>query len=214
MRQSFLSHATPCSSPRVVGLLVTVLAIVSVACGDRSPAGQTGDHSQKLAANAPRISACALMPRSELNAIIGTAYDSAEADDDGHSSESGCHYMSATDPAGTSLTIQWITADEYSNSVEHAAQQKASLGGATLAGKLMGSSGGGPSLPGLHGGPIEGLGDEATLNYLLLTVRKGDYTIMIQTIPTDMMAFMTDSTKPIAAVDKEKAVVRKVLEKL
>ena len=73
MRHSILSHGSTWRSPRVAGLVVSMLALVSMACGDRSSAGEPGDHAQKLAANAPRISACALMPRSELNAIIGTA---------------------------------------------------------------------------------------------------------------------------------------------
>ena len=103
-------------------------------------------------------------------------------------SESSCHYSSETDPAGLSLDLQWIEPSDYSSPAEHAALQAAGMGGAKLGGKLTESvvpnanaADGGP----LHirSGPVEGVGDEATQSMLLLTARKGDYTLMVQIVP-------------------------------
>ena len=69
-------------------------------------------------------------------------------------------------------------------------------------------------MPGLHGGPVEGLGDEATQNLLLLTARKGEYAVMVQICPQDMMKLMTDSTFVIAVLETEKAIVRQSMAEL
>jgi hypothetical protein len=66
----------------------------------------------------------------------------------------------------------------------------------------------------LPSGTIDGVGDEAMSHLLLLTARKGDYTLMVQMMPTDMMALATDSTAGTALVEKEKAIARKVFTKL
>ena len=110
-----------------------------------------------------------------------------------------------------SLNINWVNPADYSDPAEHAALQKASMGGAKLGGKV---TAGMPGIPGIASGPVEGVGEEATINMMLLTARKGDYTVMVQIIPTDMMALMTDSSAANAYVEKEKAVARKVLAKL
>jgi hypothetical protein len=49
---------------------------------------------------------------------------------------------------------------------------------------------------------------------MLLTARKGDYTITVQIIPINMSAILTDSTVAIALVAKEKAIARRVLAKV
>ena len=148
--------------------------------------------------------------------MIGTSYTKAEASDD--KSSSSCHYSSDTDPAGMSLDMQWILSADYSSPAEHAALQKASLGGAKLGGKLeastvpgAGAADGGP----LHipSGPVEGVGDEATQNMLLLTARKGDYTLMVQ-IVADVMKLMQDSTAGRQVLEKEKNLARAVFSKV
>ena len=92
--------------------------------------------------------------------------------------------------------------------------QKAMIGGAKLGGSLITQTLGGASMPGLRSGPVEGIGDEATQNLLLLTARKGDYSIMVQIYPTDMMKLMTDSTFVQSVLAKEKEIARQVLTKL
>jgi hypothetical protein len=158
---------------------------------------------------------CALMPKEVVNSTIGGAYTKAESNDD--RSSSSCHYSSDTDPAGMSLDMQWILPSEYSDPAEHAALQRASLGGAKLGGKLENSMVPGASTDGgpLHipSGPIEGVGDEATQNMLLLTARKGDYTLMVQIVP-DVMKLMQDTTVGRQVLEKEKTLARAVLSKV
>ena len=161
------------------------------------------------------ISMCALMPKEVVNSTIGESYTKAESNDD--RSSSSCHYSSDTDPAGMSLDMQWIVSSDYSSPVEHAALQKASLGGAKLGGKLENSMVPGAATDGgpLHipSGPVEGVGDEATQNMLLLTARKGDYTLMVQIIP-DVMKLMQDTTAGRQVIEKEKTLARAVLSKV
>lgn len=193
------------------------LVLVLSACGrktnDALAASAKRDDSPP--SGGPRPVACTIMPKEEVNAITGASYTMAESSDDEHSTGSSCHYSSPTNPAGASLSVSWISARDYSNPVEHAALQKASIGGARLAEKLVGGmTSGGASIPGMPNGPVAGVGDEATFNLMLLTARKGDYTIMVQIVPINMMEFMTDSTRAIAFVEQEKAIARKVFEKL
>lgn len=159
---------------------------------------------------------CTLMPKEEVNAAIGSAYTAAEPSDG--RTESSCHYSSATDPAGLSLDLQWIEASAYSNPAEHAALQSAAMGGAKLGGKLTAgmapgaaSGGGGP----LHipSGPVEGVGDEAMQNLLLLTARKGDYLLMVQII-ADPMQLMQDSTAGPKVLENERKLARSVFSKV
>ena len=82
-----------------------------------------------------------------------------------------------------------------------------------MAGKITGGMGGG-AIGGMTNGPVEGVGDAATMSMMLLTARKGDYTVTVQIIPTNMMAMMTDSTVAIALAEHEKAIARKVLASL
>ncbi len=212
-------RAQPRRSLRAADILVIAIALALVACGAKAGgAVAQGDKSDKSdkSDNAPhtgdpRVSACMLMPKEEVNTITGASYTDTKASDDAHSSSSGCHYTTASDPAGMSVNINWVDPSDYSDPAEHAALQRASMGGAKLGGKL---TAGMPRLPGAPDGPIEGVGEEATVNMMMLTARKGDYTVMVQIIPTDMMAIMTDTTAAGGLVEKEKAVARKVLAKL
>ena len=192
---------------RIIVVLGVTLALA--ACGAKRDTGASASGS--ASAGDPRVVACTLMPKEEINAITGATYTKTDSSDDGKSSESNCHYSSDTDPAGMSVNINWIKPSDYSNSEEHAALQKAGLGGAKLDQKV---TAGMPTVPGAQNGPIEGVGDEATMSMMLLTARKGDYTITVQIIPTNIMALMTDTTASKAFVDKEKAVAVKVLAKL
>jgi hypothetical protein len=154
------------------------------------------------------------MPIAEINTITGGAYTKAEGEDDGHSSDSGCQYTTATDPAGVTLNISWIDPHDYSDPAEHLALQKASLGGAALGGKLVTQSAGGASITGIPSGHFAGVGDDAVQSMTLLTARKGDYTVMVQIFPQDMMKLLQDSTYAIALWEKEKTIARTALGKL
>lgn len=112
------------------------------------------------------------------------------------------------------FNVAWISPRDYSDPVEHAALQKAMIGGARLGGKLVSQSIGGASIPGLPTGPVDGVGDEATQSMLLLTARKGDYSVMVQMYPGNLMKLMTDSTFAIALFEKEKTIARQALAKL
>jgi hypothetical protein len=198
--------AYPNFSPRAVVALAVLLAACSGAkAADKPPASASaGGH----------VSACALMPKEEVSKLAGEVFTTAESNDDARSSESNCQYANATNAVGITLNITWINPRDYSTPAEHAALQKAMIGGAKLGGSLVTQTMGGAGLPGLPSGPVEGLGDEATQNLLLLTVRKGDYAIMVQIYPSDMMKLMTDSTFVMAVLDKEKAIARQTISKL
>lgn len=189
---------------------ILALAVLLAACSGAKPA----DKPTASASAGKRVSACALMPKEEVSKLAGESFTTAESNDDGRSSESNCQYANATNPAGITLNITWIDPRDYSNPAEHAALQKAMIGGAKLGGSLVTQTLGGAGLPGLRSGPVEGLGDDATQNLLLLTVRKGDYSIMVQIYPRDMMKVMTDSTYVLAVLDKEKAIARQTISKL
>jgi hypothetical protein len=197
---------------------VTAFSLAACNKSGGAPAAESRDqHSSeaKSDAKAGSISMCALMPKEEVNSTIGGSYTKAESNDD--RSSSSCHYSSDTDPAGMSLDMQWIVSSDYSSPVEHAALQKASLGGAKLGGKLENSMVPGATADGgpLHipSGPVDGVGDEATQNMLLLTARKGDYTLMVQIIP-DVMKLMQDTTAGRQVIEKEKTLARAVLSKV
>ncbi|MDQ6829067.1 MAG: DUF3558 domain-containing protein [Gemmatimonadota bacterium] len=203
--------------PTISSALVVSLAIALAACGSKGTdalmqAAKNGDVSRK-SDGGTRYVACTLMPKEEVNELTGASYTTAESSDDGRSSGTTCHYTSDTDPAGMSIEINWISPSEYSSEAEHLALQKATIGGAKLAGKLTdGMVAGG--INGAPNGPVDGVGDEARFNMMLLTARKGDFTVMVQIVPTNMMAVMTDSTVAIGFVEKEKTVARKLFEKL
>lgn len=188
------------------------IALSLAAC---KPGGKDGDKSQETSSTAKpgAISMCALMPKEAVNAAIGAAYTKAEANDE--RSSSSCHYSTETDPAGMSLDLSWILPSDYSSPAEHAALRKAGLSGAKLGGKLeagmVPTTDGGPMH--IPSGPVEGVGDEATQTMLLLTARKGDYTLMVQIIP-DIMVLMKDSTAGRQVVEKEKNLARAVLSKV
>ena len=204
-RRSRVIFAAGCAS---------ILALV--ACGKAGGAPADDSKSQlSSSAKAGAISMCALMPKEEVNAAIGTSYTKAEASDE--RSSSSCHYSTETDPTGLSLDMTWIQPSDYSSPAEHAALQQAGLGGAKLGGKLeAGMVPGAASASGpLHiaSGPVEGVGDEATQNMLLLTARKGDYTLMVQII-ADVMKLMQDSTEGPHVLEQEKTLARAVLSKV
>ncbi len=207
-------HSTWASRQRH-SLIAASTAALLAGCGapaSGTPSRGTASGDPPPASDA-RISVCKLMPKEAINGITGAKYDSVETSDDGHSSDSDCHYMTATDPAGMSISLEWISPSEYSDPAEHLALQRAGMGGAKLADTLTaGMTGNG--LPGVRSGPVPDLGDEAMVSNMLLTVRKGDYTFTVQIIPTDMMALVTDSTVGPALIDKEKAIARALLAKL
>ena len=190
---------------------------LSLAACNKAGGSPAGDARKETAdgKKAEAISMCTLMPKEEVNATIGSSYTKAEANDDRTSSS--CHYSTDTDPAGMSLDMQWLSPSDYSNPAEHAALQGAAMGGAKLGGKLEAgmvpgaASDGGP----LHipSGPVQGVGDEATQNMLLLTARKGDYTLMVQIVP-DVMKLMQDSTAGRQVLEKEKSLAKAVLSKV
>jgi hypothetical protein len=193
--------------------LALVLLLAMAACDGKSIRNKNADAAEPQAPRSSRVVACTLMPKEEANAITGEEYTKAESDDDGHSSGTSCHYATETNPAGMSLGLQWINPKDYSDPAEHLALQKASIGGAKLAGNLVGGMVPG-GIAGMPSGPVADVGDEAMLNMTLLTARKGDYTVMVQIVPTNMMAFLTDSTAARALFEKEKTIARKTLAKL
>lgn len=201
-------------SPSAAAIACTFVLSIS-ACNKAAGAPQSVAATGETAgAKGVRVSACSLLTKAEIAGITGQTITVAEPNDDGHSSESGCRFTTESNPAvGVSLDVSWVSASDYSDPAEHAALQKASIGGATLGGKLTAGMPG-ASLPGLHAGPVEGVGDEATQSMLLLTARKGDYTVMVQVAPSDPMKFVTDSTVAIALQEQEKTIARKSLAKL
>ena len=193
--------------------LTLVLVVAMAGCDGKSIQNKSADVAVPPAQTSSRRAACTLMPREEVSAIVGEQYTKAESDDDGHSTSTSCHYTTDIDAAGMSIGVQWISSNDYSNPAEHLALQKASLGGAKLGGNVV-SGMSSRGIPGLPSGPVADVGDEATQSMTLLTARKGDYTVTVQIIPTNMMALMTDSTVARALFDKEKTVARQALAKL
>lgn len=203
--------------PSRVNLAVLCVSLLTLAaCTKPGDSGATNTRASGASSTkSGAVSMCALMTKEAVNTILGSSYTKAEARDE--RSQSSCHYSTETDPAGLSLDMTWIVPDDYSNPAEHAALQQASLGGAKLGGKLeAGMVPGAESASGpLHvaSGPVEGVGDEATQNMLLLTARKGDYTLMVQLIP-DVMKLMQDSTAGPKVVEQEKNLARAVFSKV
>ncbi len=192
------------------------LAFPLGACRQKNADTNAGDVANAIDASpksTTRVSACALLSVEEINAITGDTYSSAKLVDDGRAPQSSCHYEAPGNPAAASLDVQWITPKDYRNPVEHAALQKAALGGDNAATKITGGMGGGMG-SGMASGPVDSVGDEATINLMRLSARKGDYTVTVQIIPVNMTAILTDSTVALALVAKEKAIARRVLAKV
>lgn len=184
---------------------------LAAACGAAkpSPAGKTD--KDPATATSQRVVACKLITVEEMSALTGQTYTKGEPVDDPTQASTKCLYSSETNPAGTSLEVSWIRPSDYSSEAEHLALQKASIGGARLGGKLtegMAPKGTMPS------GPVEGVGDEATVAMGLFTARKGDYTIMLMIAPADMLKFVSDPSVSAALVETEKAVMLKVISRL
>ena len=193
-----------------------VVALTLAGCGKAADQAAAAQTPVAGAARTGGVSVCALMPKEAVNAAIGTAYTTVEANDEG--SSSSCHYSSATDPAGLSLDLQWIEPSEYSSPAEHAALQAAAMGGAKLGGKLTAQMAPGAIAEGdgplhIHSGPVEGVGDEATQNLLLLTARKGDYLLMVQ-IFTEPMLLVQDSTAGARTLEHERTIARSLFSKV
>jgi hypothetical protein len=193
-----------------------VVVAFLMACGKDAGTAKATAREALASSKSGTVSVCALMPNGDVNAAIGSHYSVAEASDG--PSESSCHYSSETDPAGMSLDLHWLRPSDYSSPAEHAALQQAGMGGAKLAGKLTGgmvpeaaAADGGP----LHirSGPVQGVGDEAMQNMLLLTARKGDYVLMVQ-ITADPMSLMQDSTAGPRVLENERTLARSVFSKL
>lgn len=192
-------------------------AVVSLnACNSGSNTPKEPQRELSSAKTVGSISMCKLMPKEDVNAAIGTTYTAAEPSDGRN--ESSCHYTSETDPAGLSLDLQWIESSDYSSPAEHAALQAAGMGGAKLGGKLTtsvipGAASAGSSPLHIESGPVQGVGDEATQNLLLLTARKGDYLLMVQ-IVADPMKLMQDSTAGPKVLENERTLARSVFSKV
>jgi hypothetical protein len=193
--------------------LALVLVVAIAACDGKSLQNKSADAAVPPAKTSSRYAACTLMPKEEVSEIIGEEYTKTESDDDGRSPSSSCHYATETNPAGMTIGLQWINPDDYSDPAEHAALQKASIGGAKLANNLVGGMAPG-GIAGMPSGPVADVGDEAMQSMTLLTARKGDYTVMVQIVPTNMMALLTDSTVARGLLEKEKTIARKTLAKL
>lgn len=159
-----------------------------------------------------RIVACKLITVEEMSALTGQTFTQVEAVDDPTQASSKCLYSAPNSPTGASLDIQWIRPSDYSSEAEHLAMQQASIGGARLGGKL--TAGMVPAGGGMPSGAVEGVGDEATIAMGLLTARKGDVTIMLQIMPADMMAFVSNPKVSAALMETEKTVMIKALSRL
>ncbi len=200
---------------RAVLSLACVGASFAAGCGKSGgPDGES--HAQLTAAATQAVSMCALMPKEEVNAVIGTSYTVAAETNERASSK--CHYSTASDPVGLSLDLQWIEPGEYANPAQHAAAQEARMGGARLGEKL--TAGMVPEAAGaFHGpmhipsGPVQGVGDEAMQNMLVLTARKGDYLIVVVITP-DISLLVQDSTLGPLVQENERKLARSVLGKV
>jgi hypothetical protein len=191
-----------------------VLTLAVCACGDPQAARRAFEAHAEAAPPATataRLVACTLVSAAEMSALAGQSFTRAESTDDPTQASSDCHYHTDADPTGASLHLSWISSRDYSDPVEHAALQKAMVGGARLGGKLTASI---ASTGGLRSGPVAGVGDEAYVSMGMLTARKGDVSIMVQIAPTDMAAFVQDTAVSGALLEREKAVALKVISKL
>lgn len=98
----------------VISLLV--IAAIATACGGRAANDEdTAQGTQTAASNAP-TNACALLPASEVTAVIGeTVRDSLALNmtgADGRVTLSQCNYATASSPAAASLMVRQSTAGE------------------------------------------------------------------------------------------------------
>jgi len=200
---------------RIPALLALTAALTFAACNKAGAPRAAGDSTPPPAtASATAIVACKLMPMSEINEITGMGYTKTDGQDDANSGESGCQYMTETDPAGTTLNVQWIKPGDYADPAEHLAMQKAVMGGTKLGGALVNQTTGGAGIKGIPSGPVDGVGEEARMTLLLLTARKGDYTVLVQMFPRDPMKLVTDSVYARSFYEFEKTIAIKTLAKL
>jgi hypothetical protein len=186
-----------------------------LACGKHDARVGEG-HAQSQDVRTQVVAMCTLMPKEAVNAAIGASFTVAEEKNARTSSE--CHYSTAGDAAGLALNLSWIEPGDYSSPAQHAAVQEARMGGAQLGEKL--TAGIAPEATAaingpmhLSSGPVQGVGDEAMQNMLVLTARKGDYVIVVVTSP-DMSQLVQDSTLGPKVQDNERTLARSVLGKL
>lgn len=201
---------------RVLFAAGCVSALVLAACNKAGGPTLDGSRSQpSSSAKTGAISMCVLMPKEEVNSALGTSYTKAEEKDD--QGRSNCQYSTETDPPGVSLNMSWIAPGDYSSPAQHAAMQQAALGGAKLGEKLEAGIAPGAASPSgpmhLATGPVEGVGDEAMQNMLVLSARKGDYTLRV-IINGDMEKLVRDSTEGPHVIEQEKILARAVLSKV
>ncbi len=113
-------------------LIGSFCAMLSLSACDKGGAAIHGDSENggSSTSTTGAVSMCKLMPKEEVNSTIGSVFTIAEATEDRGSSS--CHYSTESDPAGLSLNMDWIQPGDYSSPAEHAALQKAGLGGAKL----------------------------------------------------------------------------------
>ena len=190
-----------------------VLALAA-ACGSAkaTPGDRLAPSEGKTIAQ--RIVACRTVSLEEMSALTGESYSIIEPDDDPTQPSSKCQYTSPTDPAGTTLDIDWITPGEYSSEAEHLAMRQALLGGERLGGSLAKGIVPGEAMKAMPSGAVDSVGDEATVNMGQLAARKGDVRMTVIISPSDMMAFVTDPKVSRAILEKEKAVLRTVISRL
>jgi hypothetical protein len=190
-------------------------ALLIVACGKHEPPpGES--RAQSRGARSQVVAMCTLMPKEEVNAAIGASYTVTEEKNERTSSQ--CHYSTADDAVGLSLELHWIEPGDYSSPARHAAAQEARMGGAKLGEKL--TAGMAPEATAetngpmhIPSGPVQGVGDEAMQNMLVLTARKGDYVIVVVITP-DMSQLVQDSTLGPKVQDNERTLARSVLGKV
>jgi hypothetical protein len=216
MNDQVVTPVSGVNGVRAVLAFVCAAAVTVSACTGGPDATKKPPRDVSSTAKSGNVSMCKLMSKEDVNAAIGSAYDAA-VESDGRN-ESTCHYSSEADQAGLSLDLQWIVASDYSSPAEHAALQAAGMGGAKLGGKLTASIVSGGTTTGtnplhLASGPVQGVGDEATQNLLLLTARKGDYLLMVQ-IVADPTKLMQDSTAGAQVLEHERALARAVFSKV
>lgn len=186
------------------------------ACNKGSSTAKEARQDASSTTKTGSISMCKLMPKEEVNAAIGTSYTLAEETNERTSSK--CHYSTADDPVGVSLDLHWIEPGDYSSPAQHAAAQEATMGSAKLGEKL--TAGMSPEATAetngpmhIPSGPVQGVGDEAMQNMLVLTARKGDYVIVVVVTP-DMSMLVQDSTLGPKVQDNERTLARSVLGKV
>jgi hypothetical protein len=131
----------------------------SSAPSSNEPSTEKADTKPRASADSSTKSVCTLIPKTEMEGILGGALTSAEAKD--APGRSQCTYVGF---------------GRYADVVIERGNGEAGMAGARIAAKLMGATAG----PVQVMTPIEGLGDEATMMIGgVLSVRKGNDLITV-----------------------------------